>query len=434
MLTIVLFDVIFLVILLMFSIPLPFCFGGALAFMAIFGGASMQSMMLWGFNQMISPILIASPLFILAGMIMGSSGIAKHLLNFADILVGKIKGGIGVVAVLTCAIIGAISGSGFTGVAATGPILIPRMVEQGYPRGYATSLVTVSSVLGLLIPPSVIMIFYGWVTDTSILAAFLSTVGPGIMIIISFSVINMIWVRKLPDIILAPDIPKEEKMKRNINRMFKAIPALSLPIIILGGIYGGIFTPTEAAAVAGVVSIPIGFWVYKELNMKKLKGVVDESATSIGAIMTMIIFTLMLSQTYVLLKVPEALIQILFSVTSNRIILLIIINVFLFLVGMIVNDITGMILVAPLLLPLVTQLGISPVHFAAIMGVNLAMGGVTPPYASILYLGMRIGKCEFSEILKPTMVFLIFGYVPVVFLTTFWPSLSLYLPKLMGLA
>lgn len=433
MLTLVLIDVILLVVLLMLSVPLPYCFGGALAFMAIFGDVSMKSMMLWGFNQMISPILIASPLFILAGTIMGSSGIAENLLNFSDIIVGKIKGGIGVVAVMTCAIIGAISGSGFTGVAATGPILIPRMVERGYPRGYATSLVTVSSVLGLLIPPSVIMIFYGWVTDTSILAAFLSTVGPGLLIVCSFSIINMIWVRKMDGITVEPPLPKVELRARNVQRTFRAIPALLLPVIILGGIYGGIFTPTEAAAVAGVVSIPIGFWIYKELTKDKLLDIVNESATSIGAIMTMIIFTLMLSQTYVLLKVPQALIEILFNITSNKTILLIIINVFLFLVGMIVNDITGMILVAPLLLPLVTQLGISPVHFAAIMGVNLAMGGVTPPYASILYLGMRIGKCEFSEILKPTMVFLIFGYVPVVFLTTFWPSLSLFLPRLMGL-
>jgi TRAP-type C4-dicarboxylate transport system permease large subunit len=150
--------------------------------------------------------------------------------------------------------------------------------------------------------------------------------------------------------------------------------------------------------------------------------------------MTMIIFTLMLSQTYVLLRVPQALIDILFGITSNRIVLLIIINLFLFLVGMIVNDVTGMILVAPLLLPLVLELGISPVHFAAIMGVNLAMGGVTPPYASILYLGMRIGKTEFHSILGPTLVFLLIGYVPVVFLTTFWPDLSLFLPRLFGLA
>ena len=433
MLTIVLLDVIVLILLLMLSVPLPFCFGGALAFMAIFGDVSMKSMMLWGFNQMISPILLASPMFILAGTIIAKSGIAKHLLNFTDIFVGKIRGGIGVVAVVTCGIIGAISGSGFTGVAATGPILIPRMVELGYPRGYATSLVTVSSILGLLIPPSIIMIFYGWVTETSILAAFLSTVGPGVLVITLFSIINMIWARRMPNLVLDVDMPRAQLIKRNVRRSFIAIPALALPFIILGGIYGGVFTPTEAAAVAAVVAVPIGVYIYKDLNPKAMKELVNESATSIGSIMTMILFTLMLSQIYVLLRVPQALVEILFGITTNRIILLIAINIFLFLVGMIVNDVTGMILIAPLLLPLVTALGIHPVHFAAIMGVNLAMGGVTPPYASILYLGMRIGKCEFQEILGPTMVFLIFGYVPVVFATNFLPELCLFLPRLAGL-
>jgi tripartite ATP-independent transporter DctM subunit len=432
MLTLVLIDVILLVLLLMFSVPLPYCFGGALAFMAIAGGASMRSMMLWGFSQMVSPILVASPLFILAGLIMARSGVAEHLLNFADVFVGRIKGGIGVVAVTTCAIIGAISGSGFTGVAATGPVLIPRMVAQGYPRGYATALVTVSSVLGLLIPPSVIMIIYGWVTETSILAAFLSTVGPGLAIVLSFSVINMIWVRKMPNIQLEEKLPAMEMQKRNIKRTLRALPGLSLPVIILGGIYGGVFTPSEAAAVAALVSLPIGFWIYKELKFKTFLQTVNESSLSIGAIMTMIMFTLMLSQTYVLLRVPQALVDIIFGITTNKILLLIVINVFLFFVGMIVNDVTGMILIAPLLLPLVTELGISPVHFAAIMGVNLAMGGVTPPYASILYLGMRIGNCQFHEILRPTLMFLLLGYLPVVILTTFWAPLSMYLPTLMG--
>ena len=434
MLTIVAIDVVLLVALLILSVPLPYCFGGALAFMAVFGGASMKSMMLWGFNQAISLILLASPLFILAGTLIGGSGIAKHLLNFIDIFVGRIKGGIGVVAVITCGIIGAISGSGFTGVAATGPILIPRMVEQGYPRGYATALVTVSSILGLLIPPSIIMIFYGWVTDTSILAAFLSTVGPGILVILIFSAINMIWSRRFTNLKLEEVLPAAERRKRNISRVSFAVPGLLLPIIILGGIYGGVFTPTEAAAVAAVVAVPIGVLIYKELGKENLRKLVNDSATSIGSIMTMILFTLMLSQTYVLLRVPQALVEILFGITTNRVVLLIAINFFLFLVGMIVNDVTGMILVAPLLLPLVTELGISPVHFAAIMGVNLAMGGVTPPYASILYLGMRIGKCEFKEILGPTLVFLLVGYVPVVFLTTFWADLALFLPRLVGLA
>ncbi|PAB59639.1 TRAP transporter large permease [Anaeromicrobium sediminis] len=433
MLNIVLMDVILLVVLLMMSVPLPYCFGGALLFMSIFGGVSMKSMMLWGFSSTISPVLLASPLFVLAGTLMGGSGIAKHLLNLADVFVGRIRGGLGVVTVATCAFIGAISGSGFTGVAATGPILIPRMVKQGYPRGYATSIVTVSSILGLLIPPSVIMILYGWVTETSILACFLSTVGPGLAIVITFSVINLMWAKKMPDLVLDPPLEAKEKIKVLTNRTWIAIPALCLPVVILGGIYGGIFTPTEAAGVATIISIPIGFFIYKELSPKKFYELIKESTVSVGAIMTMIIFTLMLSQTYVMLQVPQAIIEMFFNITSNKILMLLIINVFLFLVGMIVNDSTGMILVAPLLLPLVTKLGLSPVHFAAIMGVNLAMGGVTPPYASILYLGMRIGKCEFDEIIKPTMVFLLCGYLPIVILTTFFPELSLFLPRLMGL-
>lgn len=432
MLTIVLLDVILLIILLILSVPLPYCFGGALLFMSIFGGVSMKSMMLWGFNQIISPVLLASPLFILAGSLMGEGGIADKLLDFVDSFVGRIKGGLGVISVVTCALIGAISGSGFTGVAATGPVMIPRMVEQGYPRGYATALVTVSSVLGLLIPPSVIMILYGWVTETSILACFLSTVGPGIAITISLSVINLIWSKKF-NLTLEPPMPAAEKRKQIATRTWKALPALFMPVLILGGIYGGIFTATEAAAVAAIYALPVGFLIYKAMTTKTFYKTVLESVTSIGSIMTMILFCLMLSQTYVMLQVPQAIVNMFLGFTQSKTLMLIIINLFLFVVGMIVNDSTGMILCAPLLLPLVKALGIHPVHFAAIMGVNLAMGGVTPPYASILYLGMRVGKCEFMDILKPTLVFLFLGYIPIVFLTTFWPDLSLFLPRLFNL-
>ena len=250
------------------------------------------------------------------------------------------------------------------------------MVEQGYPRGYATALVTVSSILGLLIPPSIIMIFYGWVTETSILAAFLATVGPGIVIIILFSIINMVWTRRLPDIKLIDVNPNRvERYRENGRKIAWAIPGLMVPVIILGGIYGGVFTPTEAAAVAAVVAIPIGLWLYKDLNRKSILKIVTSASVSIGSIMTMIIFTLMLSQTYVLLRVPQALIQILFGITSNRVVLLIIINIFLFLVGMIVNDVTGMILCAPLLLPLVTELGISPVNSPQSWGLTWQWAG-----------------------------------------------------------
>jgi len=191
-------------------------------------------------------------------------------------------------------------------------------------------------------------------------------------------------------------------------------------------------TPTEAAAVAVIYSIPVGFFVYKGLTLKNFYEIAWNSATSVGAILIMILFCLMLSQTYVMLRVPQALVQVIFDITQNKVVLLVMINILLFFVGMIVNDITGVILIAPLLLPLVQAIGIHPIQFAAIMGVNLAMGGVTPPYASILYLGMRIGKVEFMEIVKPAMILLLLGYVPVVFLTSFWPDLSLFLPRLLG--
>ena len=431
MITIVLFDMLILVVLLTLGVPLSLCFGGALLFISFFTNISMKGLLIWGFSQVVNPILLAIPLFILAGGVMSESGIAQHLLDFVNVFIGRIKGGLGVVAVVTCAIIGAISGSGFTGVAAVGPILIPHMVKEKYSRGYATGLVTCSSILGLLIPPSVIMIIYGWVTETSILACFLATVGPGLLIVVSFSVINLISVRKMP-LTLEPPMDFKKRRRKIAISTWHAIPALSMPIIILGGIYGGVFTPNEAAAVAVIISLPIGFLIYRGLKMKNFYKIVIESATSVGTIMVMILVALMLGQTFVMLRIPQAIINFMFGITTNRWLLLFMINILLFVIGMLVNDATGMVLAAPLLLPLVKELGITPVQFAAIMGTNLAMGGVTPPYASILYLGMRVGKVEFIEILKPTLKFIILGYVPVVFLTTYWPELSLFLPRLLG--
>ena len=420
-----------LVLMLTFGVPLPVCFGGALAYMSIVGGVSMKGMLMWGLQQILSPTLLCIPLFIFAGSLMGVSGIARYLLDFVDSFVGRRKGGLGVVATVSCAIIGAISGSGFTGVAATGPILIPRMVERGYPRGYATALVTDSSILGLLIPPSVVMIVFGWVTETSILACFLSTVIPGLLVTLAFSVINIIWSRKFP-LVLEPEMSKAELRKERIRRGWKALPALMMPVIILGGIYGGIMTPTEAAAASVVYSIPVGIYIYGGLNRSNYCKVAKDSAVSVGAIMLMIMCSMMLSQTYLMLRIPQAIVSSVFGITQSKIILLILVNILLLFIGMIVSDITGVILVAPLLLPLMNAIGVHPIHYAAIMGVNLAVGGVTPPYASILYLGMRVGKVEFTEIVGPAMAFVLLGYLPVMLLTTFCPVLSMWLPGLLG--
>jgi tripartite ATP-independent transporter DctM subunit len=391
----------------------------------------MKGNMLWGFQQLSNPVLLAIPLFVLAGTIMSQSGIAASLLRFVNAFVGHVRGGLGVVAAVSCAIIGAISGSGLTGIAAIGPLLIPEMEKRGYPREYATALIANSSILGLLIPPSVTMIIYGWVTDTSILACFLATLGPGLLITALFCLVNLVLVRRFP-LTLDPPKPVQETVREGVALTSRALPALIMPMIILGGIYGGVMTPTEAAAVAVIYAFPVGFLVYKGLTFQSFLMAAKNSATAVGAIMIMIVFSLMLSQIFVMEDVPQALVKGVFTITENKVLLLILINFLLFFVGMIVNDVTSIILLGPLLLPLMQAIGVSPVQFAAIMGVNTAMGGVTPPYASILYLGMRIGKVEFSEVIKPAMILIIFGYVPVVFLTSFWPDLSLFFPGLFG--
>lgn len=275
------------------------------------------------------------------------------------------------------------------------------------------------------------MIVYGWVTDTSILACFLATLGPGLLVTFNFALINMYKARKFP-LILDDKPSMSELIKQTSSKTFHAVPALLMPVIILGGIYGGVMTPTEAAAVAVIYAVPVGFLIYKGLSWKTLLISGKESATAVGSIMFMILFSLILSQMFVVEDIPQQLVEAIFDITENKVLLLIFINILLFLVGMVVNDLTAIILIAPLLLPLMTAIGISPIQFAAIMGVNTAMGGVTPPYASILYLGARIGNVKFSEVVGPAMSLILLGYLPVVILTSFWSELSLFLPTVFG--
>ncbi|UES56313.1 TRAP transporter large permease subunit [Roseibium aggregatum] len=431
MIEIALLAILVLVITLTLGVPLPWCFGAALMVMYFVGDVTMKGMVLWGFQQLGNPALLAIPLFVLAGTIMSESGIAAALLRFVNSFVGHVRGGLGVVAAVSCAIIGAISGSGLTGISAIGPLLIPEMEKRGYPREYATALIANSSILGLLIPPSLSMILFGWVTDTSIAACFLATLGPGLLIMFNFSAVNL-WMARKFNLVLDEKPTAREFTADITKRGIYAFPALLMPVMILGGIYGGIMTPTESAALAVIYAIPVGFLIYKGLRLDNFLFAGKEAATAVGAIMLMILFSMILGQMFVYEGVPQKLVSVIFGITENKIVLLILINILLFLIGMVVNDATAIILVAPLLLPLMQALDISPVQFAAIMGVNTAMGGVTPPYASILYLGARIGKVKVTKVIPPAMFLVLTGYVPVVFLTSFWPDLSLYLPRLFG--
>ena len=381
------------------------------------------------FTSLDSFPLMAIPFFIIAGNLMTSGGIAKRLVNTFNELLGWCAGGLAMAATATCMFFAAISGSANATTSAVGSFMIPAMKEKKYDENFAAALCAAAGTIGVIIPPSVPFVVYAVIANCSIGDMFIAGVIPGLLI--GFVLMAMCYVVAKKNGYGGTGM--KFSLKRFLKTLGDSIWAIMTPVIILGGIYGGIFTPTEAAVVGIVYSLFVGFFIYKTLTFKKLKELTFSAVNSIGGIMTMIFVCMMVANTLVRLKVPQAIIELIFGLTQNKVIILIIINLFLFVVGMIVNDTTGMLICAPLLLPLMKELGISNVHFAAIMGVNLAMGGVTPPYASILYLGMRIGECEFKDIFGPTMKLLIFGYIPVVFLTTYIPALSEWLPTLMGL-
>ena len=361
---------------------------------------------------------------------MGSTGIASRLINISDSILGRKKSGLGTVSIVSCAIFGAIAGTATAAVAAIGSIMIPRMVKRGYPRGHATGLVACSSVLGQLIPPSVPMILYAWATWQSVAACFLSTVVPGIILVIIYSIINWFMCRKLPIKVSAPISPKEQ-VKEFGQASYKGFYALLMPIIVLGGIYGGIFTPTESAGVGALYCIFVGFFIYRTLKFKQLANTMVDSITTTGVVVLMVFFVMILSRLYVMGNVPQRLVATLTGITDNKYIILLMVNLFLIILGMLMDDFSGTLLAAPLLFPLMQAIGVHPIHFAAILGTNLGLGNVTPPTAPILYLAGRIGKCKFDELLTPAVKFMLFGAIPVVLLTTYFPCLSLWLPHLL---
>jgi len=428
--TLILLDVALLVTLMVLGVPVAMTFVAAAAFLVIFGDYNSTTFLITsGYSKVSSVVLLAIPLYILAGGIMTQGGIAKRLLDMADSIFGRYRSGLGVVTVITTAIFGAISGMASSAVAAIGSIAIPRMVEQGYDRGYATSLVSCSAVLALLIPPSASMILYGWVTGTSIAASFLAPLLPALLLIGLFSFWNMVLTKKM-NIKVAEPLPLKVQMKTVFQRSREAGFGLAMPLIILGFIYGGITTPTEAAAVAVVYALPVAFLIYRELTFKSFYDVVWKSG-QVTAVLMLVIFTAnMLARVLTLEEVPQQILESMLAISSNPIILLLLVNAFLLLVGMFMEDVSGILLAAPLLLPVVTEAGVHPVHFAAIIGTNLGMGLITPPTAPILYFGTLIGQTTLAKVLRPTLVFVFLAYFPVVLLTTFVPELSLWLPRL----
>ncbi|MBE9399698.1 TRAP transporter large permease [Pontibacterium sp. N1Y112] len=429
--TLFLISMLIVIVLILIEIPVAFAFGIGAVLFAFTTGNNISFLIPHGFKTASGFALLALPLFIFAGLLMAEGGISERLLNFVNSIVGRIKGGLGAVTVLTCALFGAISGSSSAAIAAVGQIMIPRMVREGYPAGHATALVACSSVLALLIPPSIPMIVFSITGGVSVGAAFLSTIIPGILLTLLYCGLNIWFLRNNPDIQVDPPLPFKQAAKGVVKTGYSAAFALLMPLIILGAIYSGIATPTEAAAIAVIYAIPVGLFIYKGMSLSSLGAVTIRAVTMTGSIMAVLFFLFIMSRAMILEQVPRDLAQALLQISENKYVILLLINVLLLLIGMIVDDISGSVLAAIIFLPIINELGIDPIHFAAVVGVNLGLGNVSPPCAPMLYMAGGVSKLSLDRYITPTLKFLCFGHLPMVFLVTFVPELSLFLPKLL---
>lgn len=418
-----------LILCLVIGMPIPFSFASMFIWLAFSLDYQTDFLLSAGYTQLNSIVLLAIPLFILAGGIMEKSKIGAALIGVVEAFTGHMKSSLGMIAVVACAIFGSISGSASATLSCIGTMMEPRMTAAGYDKGYTASLLAAACPLGLLIPPSSAQILYAWSSNQSVLACFLSTVGPGILLTILLCITNAVMVRHMN----LKVVPKQtgEEWRHNAVKNFKyGIPALVMPVIILGSIYGGVMTPTEAAATSVLYAIPVGIYFYKGLTYSDLRGAVVDTSCTTGVIMVMFFMVMIMSRLLVMEDVPQGIADALLSITDNKLLILLLVNIFMVIIGMIMDDVSGILLCTPILLPVVTALGVHPIHFAAILGVNLGMGNITPPTAPMLYLSGRICNAKINKMLSPIMILIIFAYIPTLLVTTFWPALSLTLPKM----
>lgn len=412
---------------LIIGLPVPFAFGAALIYLGYFADTEVSTFLSGGHWRMNSIVLLAIPLFILAGSIMNRGRIAEPLVDMAALMFGRVKGGLSASAVFASAVFGSISGSAAATLTCIGGVMLPRLEKASYPKGFSAALVANAAPLGLLIPPSSIQIIYAWITRQSVLKCFLATVVPGLILISLLVVVNFVMMHRQKRVEVEPE---PDNFAREVRRRtIYASPALLLPVIILGGIYGGIMTPTESAGIAVLCALPIGFLIYRGLNWKSFKDAVVEASITTGAVMVMFFMVMIVSRLLVFEDIPRLAQEFVYSISENPVVILLMINLLLVAIGMLMDDVSGVLLSAPLLLPMVQDIGIDPIQFAAIIGVNLGMGNITPPTAPLLYLGARVGSTSVNSMLKPTMIMILFAWIPTLLLATFIPSLSLWLPE-----
>ncbi len=381
------------------------------------------------YNGMDSFPLMAIPFFMLAGELMNRGGITIRLVEFSQALMGHLRGGLAHVNVLSSILFAGLSGSAVADTSALGSMLIPAMEKQGYTRKFAAAITAASSVIGPIIPPSGIMIIYAYVMGESVAALFLAGIVPGVMVGVGL----MLMIKFMADKYDFPVASRKYTWGERRQASLKAFFPLMTPVIILGGILGGIFTPTEAAAVAVGYAFIIGFFVLRTLTLKEVPEILGNAGLT-SAVVLLLVGAAMAFKTVVSLShAPEQLAEFILSLSENPLILLFLINLLLFIVGMFLDAGPAIIILGPILAPIFTSLGVDPIHFAIIMSVNLTVGLATPPMGLVLFVAAAVSRERVETIAKAILPFLAVEIL-VIFLITYVPAISMTIPRITGFA
>ncbi len=411
----------YFIILLLLGVPIAICLGLA-TLATIIGADSVRIAYIAQapFTAIDNPSVMAIPFFIAAGVLMGAGGLSKRLLDLADYMLGNFPGGIALVSISASMFFAAISGSGPATVAAIGMITVPAMIERGYDKYFAGAVVAAAGAIGVMIPPSNPFVVYGITANQSVGKLFMGGIVPGLLTGFALMLFTFFYSKKKGWV----GKKKKKSFKMFCEVFWNAKWALLVPVIILGGIYGGIMTPTEAAAVAAIYGLIAGMFFYGEITFRNVWGFLSESASSSAGIIILIALATLFGHIMTLEDVPGTIASAILNLTENKIVILLIINLFLLFVGTFMEALAAIVILTPVLLPIVMEFGVDPVHFGIIMVVNLAIGFVTPPVGVNLFVASSITNSKISQ-LSVAIVPLLIIMIAVLLVITYIPAVPL---------